>query len=101
MQNLESQSTYDASQSSHTSASSVLDDPRLVGALGHLEPMVDHDSGSRASYDNLYHAVQESVHLHDLRLDPHDATQDTTAPSTSERCTFYNFFCRKRHNSEN
>lgn len=102
VQNPDSRFTYDIGQSSHTSASLVLDDPRLVGVLGHLEPMVDHDSGSRPSYDNLYHVVQESVHLiHDLRLDPPDTAQYTTTPSTSERCTFRNFFRRKCHNSEN
>lgn len=99
VQNPEFWSTYDVGQSSYSSASSILDDPRLGGALRYLEPIVDRGSGSTPSYDGMYHAVKEFVHLlHDLRLDPPATSQDTTAPAASDKCTLRTFFRHKRRN---
>lgn len=76
------------------------DDPRLVGALRYLKPIVDHGSSS-TPYDDIYYAVEESVHLlRDLRLD-HVASQDTTTLVAFERRTLHTFFLRKHRNSRN
>lgn len=77
----------------------MLDDPRLIGALGYLEPIIDRGSGS-TPYDDIYHVVEESVHLiHDLRLDLPPVSQDKNAPIASERRTLHTFFCCKHCNS--
>lgn len=84
--------------SPHTLAPLMSDDPRLVGALGYLEPIIDRGSGS-TPLDDMYHAIEESVHLLcDLRLDLLAASQDTTALAASDRLTF---FRRNRHNFKN
>lgn len=79
----------------------MLDDPCLVGALGYLEPIIDRGSSS-TPYDDIYHVVEESVHLlRDLRLDLPAASRDTTAPVAFEGCTLHTCFHHKHHNSEN
>lgn len=102
VQNPKFRSTYDAGQSSYSSAPSISNDPRLVGALRYLEPIVDCGSGSTPLYDDMYHMVEESVHLlNDLRLDPLVASQDTIALTASDRHTLRTFFRRECRNSRN
>lgn len=101
VQNPEFWSTYDVGQSSYTSATSMLDDSCLVGALGYLEPIVDHGYGSTPTYDNMYDAIEESVHLfRDLRVDLPVASKIQLLQLLLISALYKVFFGCKRHNSK-